>query len=105
MLTDSKNNKKILRGTISPLDIDSFEDGVKLVVTFSDLNQPLRRGGDALVSYLGYLAKIERSCPIGVLNWRKMDKIYKDAIVQKVRVSFSFLYYFILNSSNIEIKM
>ncbi|KAL2933228.1 FACT complex subunit SPT16, partial [Bienertia sinuspersici] len=59
--------------------------GLRYYVQFNDFNQPLRKGGSILVSFLGDVAKRETFCPVGVSNWHKLKKKMKADIVILVR--------------------
>lgn len=44
-----------------------------------------------LVKFLGDVAKNGELCPIGVVNWHKVDKSCKANIINLIRVGFSYL--------------
>lgn len=78
-------------GRILPRHVWSLQAGVRFVVPVNSLDQPVRKGGHVLVKFLGDVAKNGELCPIGVVNWHKVDKSCKANIINLIRVGFSYL--------------
>ncbi|KAL2944161.1 Enolase [Bienertia sinuspersici] len=53
---DLDGKRHLVKGPLQPRD-DWNESGLRYHVLFNDLNQPLRKGGSILVSFLGDVAK------------------------------------------------
>lgn len=83
---DGKRGRK--GGKIFPRHVWSLRPGVRFVVPFNALDQPIRKGGYVLVRFLGDVAKNGELCPIGVENWHKVEKSCKANIVALVREKF-----------------
>lgn len=60
------------------------------MVPVNELDQPVRRGGHVLVKFLGDVAKNGELCPIGEVNWHKVDKSCKANIINLIRVGFPY---------------
>lgn len=75
-------------GKILPRHVWSLQPGVRFVVPFNALDQPIRKGGNVLVRFLGDVAKNGELCPIGEENWFKVDKSFKADIITLVREKF-----------------
>ena len=58
------------------------------MVLSNALDQPVGKGGHVLVKFLGDAAENGELCPIGEVNWHKVDKIHKADIIALVHVSF-----------------
>ncbi|KAL2904001.1 Ecotropic viral integration site 5 protein-like protein [Bienertia sinuspersici] len=65
---DVDGKRHLVRGPVQPRDVWN-DRGLRYYVHFNDLNQPLRKGGCILVSFLGDIAKRETFCPVGVSSW------------------------------------
>ncbi|KAJ8422273.1 hypothetical protein Cgig2_014419 [Carnegiea gigantea] len=63
---------------------------VRFCVAFDNSNQPIRKGGYIFVRFLGYIARLERFCPIGTISWHKLNKTYKADIIEMVRSKFMY---------------
>ncbi|KAL2938075.1 4-hydroxybenzoate octaprenyltransferase, partial [Bienertia sinuspersici] len=59
--------------------------GLRYYVQFNEFNQPLRKGGCILVSFLGDVAKRETFFLVGVSSWHKLKKKMKADIMILVR--------------------
>ncbi|KAL2899789.1 WD repeat-containing protein 20-like protein, partial [Bienertia sinuspersici] len=82
---DVDGKRHLVRGPVQPRDVWN-DRGLRYYVHFNDLNQPLRKGGCILVSFLGDIAKRETFCPVGVSSWHKLKKKMKADIVILVRI-------------------
>ncbi|XP_010690514.2 uncharacterized protein LOC104904039 isoform X1 [Beta vulgaris subsp. vulgaris] len=83
---DGRRGKK--GGRILPRHVWSLRPGVRFVVPVNELDQPVRRGGHVLVKFLGDVAKNGELCPIGEVNWHKVDKSCKANIINLIRDKF-----------------
>ncbi|KAL2923784.1 hypothetical protein RDABS01_015275, partial [Bienertia sinuspersici] len=84
---DLDGKRHLVKGPVQPRDVWN-DRGLRYHVQFNDFNQPLRKGGSILVSFLGDVAKREAFCPIGVSSWHKLKKKMKADIVILVRKHF-----------------
>ncbi|KAL2897834.1 Pantothenate synthetase, partial [Bienertia sinuspersici] len=84
---DGEGKRHLVRGPVQPRDVWNYR-GLRYYVQFNDFNQPLRKGGSILVSFLGDVAKRETFCPVGVSSWHKLKKKMKADIVILVRKLF-----------------
>ena len=85
---DAKGNVKLVSGSIQTIDLWS-NNGVQYYVEFNDLYQPLRKGGQMLVRFIGSIVKVENYCPLGEEDWSDIDKDSKAKMVEEIRVSSS----------------
>ena len=67
-LTDDQGNEEVIKGSILPRDVMNYKQGVRFCVAFNNYNQPIRKGGYIFVRFLGYIARLERFCPIGMIS-------------------------------------
>lgn len=86
-IRDKDGNSKVRGGTILPSNVWSLPPGDIIVVPFNNFYQPLRKGGHILVWFLGDIAKHGDLCPIGELNWHRVDKVV--ALENSCRRSFT----------------
>ncbi|KNA12597.1 hypothetical protein SOVF_124390 [Spinacia oleracea] len=84
---DAKGNVKLVSGSIQTIDVWS-NNGVKYYVEFNDLYQPLRKGGQMLVRFIGSIAKVEQYCPLGEGEWPNIDGDLKAKMVGQIRVHY-----------------
>ncbi|KAL2942114.1 5-methyltetrahydropteroyltriglutamate--homocysteine methyltransferase [Bienertia sinuspersici] len=84
---DVDGKRHLVKGPVQPRDVWN-DRGLRYYVQFNDFNQPLRKGGSILVSFLGDVAKRETFCPVGVSSWHKIKKKMKADIVILVRKHF-----------------
>ncbi|XP_021753214.1 uncharacterized protein LOC110718640 isoform X2 [Chenopodium quinoa] len=75
-------------GRILPRHVWSLQPGVRFVVPINALDQPVRKGGHVLVKFLGDVARNGELCPIGEVNWHKVDKSCKANIINLIREKF-----------------
>lgn len=85
-------NKKVRGGTILPNYVWTLPPGDRFVVPFNSLNQPIRKGGHVLVWFLGDIAMNGDLCPIGEVNWHKIDKAIKLILSRLFGKSLCFLH-------------
>ncbi|KAL2905128.1 Cell division protein FtsB, partial [Bienertia sinuspersici] len=81
---DVDGKRHLVKGPVQPRDVWN-DRGLRYFVQFNEFNQPLRKGGCILVSFLGDVAKRETFCPVGVSSWHKLKKKMKADIVILVR--------------------
>ncbi|KNA05871.1 hypothetical protein SOVF_186370, partial [Spinacia oleracea] len=81
---DAKGNYGVASGPIQAIDVWS-NNGVKYFVEFNDLCQPLRKGGQILVKFIGSLAKMEPYCPVGEMDWKDVDGALKAKLIQDIQ--------------------
>ncbi|KAL2943861.1 Protein-arginine kinase, partial [Bienertia sinuspersici] len=84
---DVDGKRHLVKGPIQPRDVWN-DRGLRYFVQFNEFNQPLRKGGCILVSFLGDVAKRETFCPVEVSSWHKLKKKMKADIVILVRKHF-----------------
>ncbi|KNA21467.1 hypothetical protein SOVF_042760, partial [Spinacia oleracea] len=84
---DAKRNVKLVSGSIQTIDVWS-NNGVKYYVEFNDLYQPLRKGGQMLVRFVGSIAKVEEYCPLGEREWPDIDADVKAKMIEQIRDRF-----------------
>ncbi|KAH9620419.1 hypothetical protein KSS87_008555, partial [Heliosperma pusillum] len=77
-MRDSEGKRGKKGGSIVPRHVWSLRPGVRFVVPFNSLDQPVRKGGHVLIRFLGDLAKNCELCPIGEANWRKEKFVLPD---------------------------
>ncbi|XP_021776499.1 uncharacterized protein LOC110740317 [Chenopodium quinoa] len=75
-------------GRILPRHVWSLQPGVRFVVPVNAFDQPVRKGGYVLVKFLGDVARNGELCPIGEVNWHKVDKNCKVNIINLIREKF-----------------
>ncbi|KAL2931462.1 Ecotropic viral integration site 5 protein-like protein [Bienertia sinuspersici] len=68
--------RHLVKGPVQPRDVWN-DRGLRYYVQFNEFNQPLRKGGCILVSFLGDVVKRETFCPVGVSSWHKLKKKMK----------------------------
>ncbi|KAL2903683.1 RNA-directed RNA polymerase 2a [Bienertia sinuspersici] len=68
---DVDGKRHLVKGPVQPRDVLN-DRGLRYYVQFNDFNQPLRKGGSIVVSFLGDVAKRETFCPVGVSSWHKL---------------------------------
>ncbi|KAJ8429406.1 hypothetical protein Cgig2_025593 [Carnegiea gigantea] len=83
-------NGEVIKGSILPRDVMNYKQGVRFCVAFNNYNQPIRKGGYIFVRFLGYIARLERFCPIETISWHKLNKTYKADIIEMVRSKFVY---------------
>ncbi|KAL2922244.1 Zygote defective protein 12, partial [Bienertia sinuspersici] len=81
---DVDGKRHLVNGPVQPRDVWN-DRGLRYFVQFNEFNQPLRKGGCILVSFLGDVAKRETFCPVGVSSWHNLKKKMKANIVILVR--------------------
>ncbi|KAL2895113.1 Ankyrin repeat domain-containing protein 36B [Bienertia sinuspersici] len=81
---DVDGKRHLVKGRVQPRDVWN-DRGLRYFVQFNEFNQPLRKGGCILVSFLGDVAKRETFCPVGVSSCHKLKKKMKADIVILVR--------------------
>ncbi|KAL2929963.1 Guanylate kinase, partial [Bienertia sinuspersici] len=80
LCADVDGKRHLVKGPVQPRDVWN-DRGLRYFVQFNEFNQPLRKGGCILVSFLGDVAKRETFCPVGVSSWHKLKKKMKADIV------------------------
>ncbi|KNA07318.1 hypothetical protein SOVF_173020, partial [Spinacia oleracea] len=84
---DAKGNVKLVSGSIQTIDVWSNND-IKYYVEFNDLYQPLRKGGQMLVRFIGSIAKVEKYCPLEEGEWPDIDGDVKGKMIDQIRDRF-----------------
>ncbi|XP_021840355.2 uncharacterized protein [Spinacia oleracea] len=84
MTIDAKGNIGVASGPIQAIDVWS-NNGVRYYVEFNDLCQPLRKGGQILVKFIGSLAKMEPYCPVGETDWKDVDGALKGKLIDEIK--------------------
>ncbi|KAL2905441.1 Pantothenate synthetase, partial [Bienertia sinuspersici] len=84
---DAEGKVEVWSGSIQPHDIWLIKGGFRFEVCFNRYYQPIRKGGAVLVKFVADIAKKDELCPIGVVNWRNVNKQVQADIVELIRVS------------------
>ncbi|KAL2921542.1 Glutathione hydrolase 3 [Bienertia sinuspersici] len=81
---DAEGNHSLVSGSIQAVDIWN-NNGVRYYVQFNELHQPIRKGGQLLVKLIGSIAKQERYCPVGELDWHHIDEVLLADMINVIR--------------------
>ncbi|KAL2922859.1 Ribonuclease HIII, partial [Bienertia sinuspersici] len=65
-----------------------YQGGFRFEVCFNRYYQPIRKGRAVLVKFVADIAKKSELCPIGVVNWRNVNKQVQADIVELIRGKF-----------------
>ncbi|KAL2934574.1 putative pectinesterase/pectinesterase inhibitor 12 [Bienertia sinuspersici] len=84
---DAEGNHSLVSGSIQAVDIWN-NNGVRYYVQFNELHQPIRKGGQLLVKFIGSIAKQERFCPVGELDWHLIDEVLLADMINVIRDRF-----------------
>ncbi|KAL2930864.1 Lysine-specific demethylase 9 [Bienertia sinuspersici] len=84
---DAKGNHSLVSGSIQAVDIWN-NNGVRYYVQFNEFHQPIRKGGQLLVKLIGSIAKQERFCPVGELDWHHIDDVLLADMINEIRDRF-----------------
>ncbi|KAL2921439.1 Protein HIRA [Bienertia sinuspersici] len=84
---DAEGNHSLVSGSIQAVDIWN-NNGVRYYVQFNELHQPIRKGGQLLVKLIGSIAKQERYCPVGELDWHHIDEVLLAVMINVIRDRF-----------------
>ncbi|KAL2905456.1 Eukaryotic translation initiation factor 3 subunit C, partial [Bienertia sinuspersici] len=79
---------EVWSGSIQPHDVWLIKGGFRFEVCFNRYYQPIRKGGAVLVKFVADIAKKSELCPIGVVNWRNVNKQVQADIVELIRGKF-----------------
>ncbi|KAL2904322.1 EF-hand domain-containing protein 1 [Bienertia sinuspersici] len=85
-----------------PIDKPEFDDTVDVAtievivirrcrryyVQFNEFHQPIRKGGQLLVKLIGSIAKQERFCPVGELDWHHINDVLLADMINEIRDRF-----------------
>ena len=99
-LADAEGIHHLVKGSVMPRDVWLDTPGFRYIVKFNEFNQPLRKGGKILVSFLGDIAKIDDMCPVGLDSWRDLDANLRANIVKAIRVCGFILLNTYINYNN-----
>ncbi|KAL2900341.1 hypothetical protein RDABS01_025423 [Bienertia sinuspersici] len=86
--TDAEGKVELWSGSIQPHDVWLIKGGFLFEVCFNRYYQPIRKGGAVLVKFVADIAKKSELCPIGVVNWRNVNKQVQADIVELIRGKF-----------------
>ncbi|KAL2900668.1 hemagglutinin, partial [Bienertia sinuspersici] len=75
---------EVWSGSIQPHDVWLIKGGFRLKVCFNRYYQSIRKGGAILVAFVVDIAKKSKLCPIGVVNWRNVNKHVLSDIVELI---------------------
>ncbi|KAL2897558.1 Ubiquitin-conjugating enzyme E2 L3 [Bienertia sinuspersici] len=89
--TDAEGKVEVWSGSIQPHDVWLIKGGFRFEVCFNRYYQPIRKGGVVLVKFVADIAKKSELCPIGVVNWRNVNKQVQADIVELIRGKFIIL--------------
>ncbi|KAL2894034.1 hypothetical protein RDABS01_009943 [Bienertia sinuspersici] len=85
--TYAEGKVEVWSGSIQPHDVWLIKGGFRFEVYFNRYYQPIRKGGAVLVKFFADIAKKSELCPIGVVNWRNVNKQVQVDIVELIRVN------------------
>lgn len=85
-MTDADGIRHLVKGPVLPRDVWHDAKGFRYIVKLNEFNQPIRKGGKILVSFLGDIAKNDSLCPVGVPSWRAVNNQLKTNVVTMIRV-------------------
>ncbi|XP_021756082.1 uncharacterized protein LOC110721241 [Chenopodium quinoa] len=85
---DADGKKQLVSGHVPLIEVWNNNNGVKYVVNFNELCQPIRKGGHILVQFLRSIAKEERYCPLLEKTWHELDQSFKAYISKLIRDLF-----------------
>ncbi|KAL2943358.1 Ubiquitin-conjugating enzyme E2 L5, partial [Bienertia sinuspersici] len=83
--TDIEGKVEVWSRSIQPHDVWFIKGGFRFEVFFNRYYQPIRKGGVVLVKFVADIAKKAELCPIGVVNWRNVNKQVQADIVELIR--------------------
>ncbi|KAL2935913.1 Dynein regulatory complex protein 10, partial [Bienertia sinuspersici] len=83
--TYAEGKVEVWSGSIQPHDVWLIKGGFRFEVCFNRYYQPIRKGGAVLVKFVADIAKKSVLCPIGVVNWRNVNKQVQADIVELIR--------------------
>ncbi|KAL2933598.1 Fanconi anemia group C protein, partial [Bienertia sinuspersici] len=86
--TDAEGKVEVWSGSIQPHDVWLIKGRFRFEVCFNRYYQPIRKGGAVLVKFVADIAKKAELCPIGVVNWRNVNKQVQADIVELIRGKF-----------------
>ncbi|KAL2894887.1 Lipid A palmitoyltransferase PagP, partial [Bienertia sinuspersici] len=81
---DAVGNHSLVSGSIQVLDIWN-NNVVRYYVQFNEFHQPIRKVGQLLVKLIGSIAKQERFCPVGELDWHHIDEVLLADMINEIR--------------------
>ncbi|KAL2905008.1 hypothetical protein RDABS01_003718 [Bienertia sinuspersici] len=90
--TDAEGKVEVWSGSIQPHDVWLIKGGFRFEVCFNRYFQPIRKGGAVLVKFVADIAKKAELCPIGVVNWRNVNKQVQADIVELIRLIIGHTY-------------
>ncbi|KAL2902377.1 Fanconi anemia group C protein [Bienertia sinuspersici] len=85
--TNAEGKVEVWSGSILH-DVWLIKGGFRFEVCFNRYYQPIRKGGAVLVKFVADIAKKFELCPIGVVNWRNVNKQVQVDIVELIRGKF-----------------
>ncbi|XP_056693071.1 uncharacterized protein [Spinacia oleracea] len=85
---DADGIRHLVKGPVLPRDVWHDAKGFRYIVKLNEFNQPIRKGGKILVSFLGDIAKNDSLCPVGVPSWRAVNNQLKTNVVTMIRKHF-----------------
>nr|XP_018633378.1 uncharacterized protein LOC108948612 [Nicotiana tomentosiformis] len=89
MMHQVVKRKRKARGPTILKDIWKLPSGKIIVVQLNDRNQPIRKEGRKLASFLGIIATIPELTPLNIDDWRNFFKEEKKKLMEFVKKKFS----------------
>ncbi|KAL2943192.1 DNA-directed RNA polymerase subunit beta' [Bienertia sinuspersici] len=83
--TDAEGKVEVRSGSIQAHDVWLIKGVFQFKVCFNRYYQPIRKGGAVLMKFVANIAKKPELCPIGVFNWRNVNKQVEADIVETIR--------------------
>ncbi|KAL2929773.1 hypothetical protein RDABS01_035183 [Bienertia sinuspersici] len=90
-VTDVKGKVEVWSDSIQPHDFWLIKGEFRFKVCFNRYYQPIRKVGAVLVKFVADIAKKYELCPIGVVNWRNVNKQVQAKIVELILGKFIIL--------------
>ncbi|RAL47467.1 hypothetical protein DM860_011205 [Cuscuta australis] len=87
---DAQGNVSKLRGRITVNVVIGLDAGTRILVPMNKLLQPVKKAGGLFNRFLANIAKRPRFCSINYSDWRVVPTLYKNRILDYIKVSQFF---------------
>ncbi|XP_038973330.1 uncharacterized protein LOC103721483 [Phoenix dactylifera] len=85
---DKQGRERLTRGSSRARDVWQLREDEKIVVECNELEQPIKRAGSLLSSFLGSVARRGQLCPLNYHKWNDMLPSYKVELLKFVQKKF-----------------
>ncbi|OIT29388.1 hypothetical protein A4A49_58806, partial [Nicotiana attenuata] len=82
LFQSGSSEERKVRGPTIFKDIWKLPPGKTIAVQFNDRNQPIRKEGRKLASFLGIIARTPELTPLNIDDWRNFAKEEKKKLVE-----------------------